>query len=115
MEITLSKEQYKALAELVYLGNYLANAYQEHDDIITGYDDLEKHVLSFAAQGGLGELVEKDEESGECYATEAFAEEMDEHIENYNTEVFWEQLIGNLAHRDFVAQYGMLLLKDGAC
>jgi len=47
MELKLNKEQYEKLLELVYLGNWMVNAYRT-DDYLEEYSDVVSHIFSQA-------------------------------------------------------------------
>lgn len=47
MKIELTKEQYRKLVELVYLGNWLVNAHREAGECLQEYEESEQHFLSF--------------------------------------------------------------------
>jgi len=60
MELKLNKEQYKKLLELVYLGNWMVNAYRT-DDYLEEYSDVVSNIFSQAEAAGLEGKAVKDE------------------------------------------------------
>lgn len=104
MEIPFTKEQYKALAMLVFLGNWLANATRVEP--IQEFDDMQKHILSYAKQFDLPDIVEEESGTGDSYPTDKFEDELSPYIDEYNQDNFWEELIHSLAYRDLREEIG---------
>jgi len=110
-KIELSKEQFKTLLKVVYLGNWLANANRNGnpgDPYLEEYRTIENYIFSFAKQFGLGEYVDEEEAaSGNFYPTRIFEEEPDiqKIIKEYDEETFWDELIDHLGDRDFFRHY----------
>lgn len=106
MKVELSADQFRALMELVYLGDWMANAGRLPDQQITRFEEVQQHVFSLAGRFGLGHSVEFDARSGEFYPTREYEEAMEEYIAEYDNETFWEELIHRLADRDLFSEYG---------
>lgn len=107
MNISFTKEQYLLLIKALYYGNWLVNA-NRTNDVIEEYDDLEDYVLSFAKEFGIGkDVVRYDEKTNKPYITSGFeSTELDEHIDDYDSEAFWNQLANRLACRDLLKIHG---------
>jgi len=107
IKIELTREQYKELIKLVYLGEWLANAHciSREDE---KFNDIANYIYSYAADFGLEDLVEYDRKSREYYPTAEFDEdpEVRQFIDKYNNENFWDELTNRMAVRDFVRKYG---------
>lgn len=106
MKVEFSPEQFKALMELVYLGEWMANAIRLPDQQVEQFERVQQHVVSLAGRFGLGSAVEFDEQLGEFIPTSEFEEAMDEYIVEYDNESFWEELVHRLADRDLFNEYG---------
>jgi len=110
-KIELTKDQFRALLRLVYLGNWLVNANRDgstNDPRLEEYETIEHYVFSFAKRFGFGEYVDDEEaEKGKFYPTRLFEEEIDiqKLIEEYDEEIFWDELIDRLGDRDFYRHY----------
>ena len=110
-KIEFTKEQFKALLKLVYLGNWLANAQRDgsnENPNLEEYEAIENYIFSFAKQFGLSEYVDDEEAAkGKFYPTRFFEEETDVQklIEEYDEETFWDELIDHLGDRDFYRHY----------
>ncbi len=108
MKIRFTKDQYKNLIKLVYLGNWMINAVRLIDNQIKKYNDLEQYILSFAKEFGLEKYIEFDEEYEKFISTIDIEEdpELEEYRNDYDEEVFWQEMAIRLGSRDFVRQYG---------
>jgi hypothetical protein len=109
MEIKLTKEQYESLLKLVYLGNWMINAIRLEDDRVKKYDEIEQYIFSFAKDAGLEKYIEFDKEYNKFFPTREFEEdpELERYREEYEDEVFWDELADRLGARDFIREYGM--------
>lgn len=107
MKIELKKGQYETLLKLAYLGNWMANAYNE-DAENNEFSELVSYICGLAGNFGLEEMVERDEESGITYPSADLSEneQLNELIERYDDNVFLDKLIFNLAGKDMLEKYG---------
>lgn len=95
MELHLNDEQARDLLRLVYLGNWLANSQRvgtDADPLIEEFDTLLEYL--FDTIGIPERAIEND----------ALVERA---IEEYRDEVFWDELVERLAHRDFERLWGL--------
>lgn len=106
-------EQYEALMKLVYLGNWMVNGIKISDERDKKFDAIEQRIFADAVDAGCGSLSEYDEALKKYFPTQELEENTDvlNAQKEYNTEIFWTELIERLAQRDFVAQYGMEAIK----
>ncbi len=106
IELKLTKEQYEDLLKLIYLGNWMINAIRI-DDVVRKYEDLESYVFSFAHKAGLGEMAIYDQAFKGHFPTRKFEDnpELQQYIDDYEEDNFWEGLIERLAARDFYKTY----------
>jgi len=113
MDIKLTKDQYENLIKLVYLGNWMINGIRLHDEQVEKYEKIEQYIFSFAKDAEMEKYIEYDGKSKKFFPTGEF--EMESDIENYRQEyedeVFWEELVDRLARRDFIRKYGEDLIK----
>lgn len=105
MELKLNKEQYEKLLELVYLGNWMVNAYRT-DDYLEEYSDVVSNIFSQAEAAGLEGKAVKDETEGKYLPSYEFEESMQDFISDYDGFCFWEELINRLAERDALKEFG---------
>ena len=109
MEIEFTKEQFERLLKIVYLGNWLVNAIhsgRKDDEHIKEFDEIEQYIFSFAKDFGLEKYVEFDEKLQEFFPIGELEEELQKFVDEYDNEVFWEELISRLARSDFIREYG---------
>lgn len=116
MEIKLTKEQYENLIKLVYLGNWMVNAIRSGapgDERIKKYDEIEQYIFSFAKDAGLEKYIEFDKEFNQFFPTREFEEdpELEQYRQDYDNEIFWQELADRLGSRDFLRQYGEETIK----
>ncbi len=101
MTINFTKEEFKALFDLVYTGNILINGLRNLDERVLEYSKVEQKIFSLAQEFGLNDAVIYDEEFKEYMPTRAYEEGgINDYIDYYDDSVFWEELILRLARRD---------------
>ncbi len=104
MNISMTPEQYKTLLLMTYLGNWMINSHQVETD--KTFDSVASHVYSHAESFGVVGLVEKDPDDGTYYPTRELEELTAGHMDAYDNETFWAELIERLSERDLVAKHG---------
>ena len=98
MKIELSRQQFRYLLDLVYIGNWVINSTRENDRI-KEYDQVEAPVFSHCLQEKMTKLVELYQ--GELIPSRAFADGgIHEVIEQYEDIIFYEILAEEMALRD---------------
>lgn len=101
MKIECTKEEFKALLDLVCAGNILINGTRSQEERIESYANMEQTIFKMAEEFGLGELIEYHEEFKEYMPTHEYEEDtFNEYIDEYDTQVFWDELVMRLARRD---------------
>jgi len=107
MKINFTKKQYEDLVKLIYLGTWMVNAHRT-DDIVEKYEDLEQYLRSFYKDFDMEKYIEFDKKLNKFFPTREFEEDTDveQYIDEYNNDIFWEELIDRLARRDFIRAYG---------
>ncbi len=105
MKIEFSQDQFETLLRLLYLGNWMANAYAEDEEGNTEFVELISYICARARDMGLSDLIGQDKEAGFLEAFEE-VEDLNEIIENYDDSVFLDKLIYNLAGRDMLNKFG---------
>ncbi|TJY41093.1 hypothetical protein E5161_15460 [Cohnella pontilimi] len=107
MKIELTNKQYRDLIELLFLGNWLANATRtgaEGDERLEKYELLQHYILSHAKNFQADDVV--TEEGTSFYTTMEFEESIMPIVEEYDDSTFWEQLSMKLANRDLLKEIG---------
>ena len=98
MNIELTKQQFRYLLDLVYIGNWVINSTRENDRI-KEYDQVESLIFSHCLEQKMSKLVELYQ--GELIPSRPFADGGIHHaIEHYEDSMFSEILAEELALKD---------------
>ena len=98
MQIELSKQEFRSLLDLVYIGNWVLNS-TRGDDRFQVYDNLESKLFALCRENGMKVLVQDWE--GIPVPSEAYAKGgIHEAIAFYEDNVFYEILAEELSRRD---------------
>jgi hypothetical protein len=100
MNIELTRDQYRKLLVLAYLGDHVINTPAEDED--EGSLELLSHLNSYCKEFDSTDLVDPTPlpEDGRFYGTRKLDEQVFKHIEEYDDDIFWNDLAGHLAMRD---------------
>ncbi|MCD9025464.1 hypothetical protein [Cohnella silvisoli] len=107
MKLELTKKQYRDLIELLFLGNWMANASRtgaEGDERLEKYEEIQNYVISQAKHFQAEDVVKA--EGNEFYTTMDFEESLMPIVEEYDEYTFWEQISMKLAKRDLLREIG---------
>ncbi len=107
MKIEFSKEEYLKLLDMVNIADWVIHSFTTGEGEGTReYRELQAKIFSFAQEYGLDDLVELFEGSYE--PTRKFEDESPafDFIEEYEEEVFWDELIDRLTQRDMEVKHG---------
>ena len=104
MTITLTEEQFRALAKLIFLGSWVANALK--DEQLPGADDAEQAVLSRATAFQSDDVVVYDVKLKKWRPGRAFGEELNKIVDDYNIDTMYDELAHGLANRDMLQELG---------
>lgn len=103
MKFDLTQEQYQRLVELVYFGEWLVNASRTKP--IDKYEDIQQYIYSFAKDNDLPFMnYHKNFDSYEL--TNEYEKSIHHYIDEYDENIFLEQLVHKLADRDLFRQIG---------
>lgn len=107
MKINFTKKQYESLIKLIYLGEWVANAHRV-DDRVRELEEIEQYVLSFYKDFGMERYITFDEDLKKFFTTTDFEDisKVNDYIDDYNNNTFWDELIFRLARRDLIERYG---------
>ena len=101
MKFECTKEEFKTLMDLVYAGNLLINGPRSKEERVERYANMEQEIFKMAASFGIEGLIEYSEEFKEYMPTHEYEEdEFNDYIDEYDTSVFWDELVMRLARRD---------------
>lgn len=109
MNIDFTKEEFRALLDMVTLGDWVITSHDTQKDPAKEiYAAVLQKVFSRAEEFGYGDLVVFDPELQEFFETRDYEEsEKEEFIDEYDSNTFWDQLISRLAERDVVREQGL--------
>lgn len=104
MKMDLTKEEFRGLLDIVFLGDWVLSAYEtaeESNPEKEKYKAIVQKIYSFAKDFGLGDLIEHTPELNLYHESPEFEEsEVQDYIAEYEENTFWEKLISSLAGRD---------------
>ena len=109
MKVTITKKEYRVLLDMLEVADWVLRSYKVEDDPETAeYLALEQKFLALAKDMEAGNLVDFDAETGNYQTSDVFEEQsrMMEFIDEYNNDVFWDELAERLALRDLVRAEG---------
>lgn len=99
LQLSISREQYEALVQLLYLGDWVLHAHEVPDTRESGpHQEVMRSILSHAGELGARKLV--DDTDGEPAPSRFLEDQMHPHIQAYDTQTMWEELIMALGERD---------------
>ncbi|ODS36658.1 hypothetical protein BEH94_11750 [Candidatus Altiarchaeales archaeon WOR_SM1_SCG] len=106
IKIPLSKEQYKSLIKVIYLGEWLVNSYRIPPDRDKEIDEIAHYIFSYTKGFEVEDLLKYDKKFNKVFPTLKLEEMLHPgYVEEYDNEIFWDGLIQRLAERDFVNEY----------
>lgn len=110
MKIDFNKKEYMALLDILEIAEWVINAHKiDTQNKETVYSKLEQKIYSYAKEMGFEELIEYDDNLKSYFPTRMFEENSPAHqfIDEYDNEIFWEELIERLVERDLIDQLGV--------
>ncbi len=114
MKIHLTKNEYKALLDMLYITHSVLHGYHvDTREETQKYWDLEQKLYSFTKGFDAEDLVSYDNKYEEYMPTRKFDDETPatKFLNEYDNEVFWDELIENLAKRDLIDKHGPEILQ----
>ncbi|MDP4896548.1 MAG: hypothetical protein NWR03_02090 [Akkermansiaceae bacterium] len=111
MHIRFTEQELATLVEMLSLAVNVSSWNQKEtaDAKLANYEGFESKILEKAAQNGLGEMIEFDEESKRFRVRKEVEEKLFYHecYEEFRNESFWDELTVRLADRDLVKSIGL--------
>ena len=104
IKLELTKEEYKKLMDLVYIGDWVINSHRD-ENVLEEYEKIEDKIFSRASDAGFPEHADYDAELKEFFPSPKFDEEIHKYIDEYNDEVFWDESVNRLVERDLLKKY----------
>lgn len=106
IELKLTKRQYKALLDLVYLGDWMVNGIRVEP--LAPYEDAAQRVYALAEKAGCPELAGYDAELKRHVVFDEAepGARLAEFKAAYDEETFWQELVERLSDRDLEREHG---------
>lgn len=98
--LKLTKEQYRQLVEVFYLGKWIADEEASDELQVSNLDNLEQQILACSGLKAGNEFVDYDKEEDYYTLSEEVEDRLLEQIDNYDESQFWENLVARLTMRD---------------
>jgi hypothetical protein len=111
LQLTLSREQFETLVGLLYLGDWVLHAHEvpgSGDD--TPEHELMRSVMTLAKGMGFVELVFEDETA--IGPSRLVEDRMQPHIDAYDAQTMWDELVLALGQRDAERSVGLEALQN---
>jgi hypothetical protein len=108
MKINFTKSEFRALLDLIYLGDWVLTAHDvEPDTKKSRHQEIVQKIYSYAKDFGFDNLIKHDHGRDSYSETLEFEEgDVREFLNDFEENNFWESLISNLAERDFHKEIG---------
>ncbi len=105
MKIELTKDQYRDLLSLAYLGEWVANAYEKERRRFL-LAETQQRLYSLAGDAGCGDWIATDPTEQRLVPSAAMEKALGPLIDAYDDHAFWDLLAERLAERDLVVERG---------
>ena len=110
INISFSKAQYKSLLKLIYLGEWMHEAHQEAES--KDVKNVVQLIFSKTKEAGTENMIEYADNLKMYFPTKSMEEIIHLLVDDYDEHVFWEELVQELAFRDFNNKYGDELIEQ---
>lgn len=111
MKINFTKKEYRALVQVLHLGDWILHAHETRDNPETEpFRSICQKVYSHYKEMGCEDIIERS--GGEFYGNRKFEDSMHELIDAYDEESFWEELTSRMAIRDAAREVGEERLRS---
>ena len=115
MKVHFTKKEYRLLLDIFSIAEWVMNSHKVGDDPKSEpYKNIEQKILSYAKDFGFENLVMYDKVRNQYFPTREYEDlETDRpFIEEFEEEVFWEELCNRLAQRDLLQKKGIQKVKE---
>ncbi|SJM94395.1 hypothetical protein [Crenothrix polyspora] len=102
MKINFTKKEYRSLLEAMQIADWVLHAHDntESRSDTKAFGELFHKLLALANQIGCEDLVELEEEDNKYYPTVELESAVEEFIQEFENNTFWDELISRLSERD---------------
>ena len=105
MKINFTKKEYRSLLDIIQIADWIINSHSiEQRKETEEYEEVFQKPLACAKEMGCEDLIEYVNRDGKYYPTHTFENESLAHqfIDDFQEEIFWEELVSRLARRDLL-------------
>ena len=107
MDINITKKEFKTLLDVLQIAGWILHSTKiEKDPETEEYRELEQKLLSLAREKGLKHLVEYSAKTGKYYHADEDDSPVMDFIDEYDNDIFWDELSDRLAIRDLFHEEG---------
>lgn len=100
MQIELTNEQYRKLAALVFLGEWLLGGGEKEEHSRKELQDAANDFYALAPSFSAGDWIEHCPDCGGIHANQIMEEALLPLVDEYDENTFWDVLSHHLAYRD---------------
>ncbi len=109
MQIELTKEQYRELVKVVYLGSWMINSFRNAEERVDAAEAIEQYINSYAKQFESEDLVVYNAKYNVHDVSRELEGQLHQFIDEYDEDTFWAELAERLALRDIARKAGPVL------
>jgi len=110
--LELTKEQYKKLLTMVFLGHSMITKNSKSPDEWEEWNNILSYIYSFQKDFNLKEWIYYDPKHNKYYPTETMLETVQNIEKNYNEIIMFELLADKLAKQDMMRKYSTTQLAE---
>lgn len=103
VSLKLTKAEYQLLLKHVYIANWILTATKENRD--KTIEEFNQKILKFVKTNQIEERIEKDKKQNMYFVNDDLENLYLEEIEEYNEDIFIEELIDQLTKKELVKTY----------
>jgi hypothetical protein len=112
LSIEFDNEQIVQLVRSVQLANWVVNATKSPDEQDESMNDFKQYVLAAVFAAGKKDLIHYDKELDGHFLNGELEEDLQNLIDDYDEDIFWEELVARLADRDWARKHGSAPVED---
>ncbi|MEJ2689823.1 MAG: hypothetical protein P8130_07715 [Deltaproteobacteria bacterium] len=115
MKIHFTKKEFRLLIDMISIAEWVMSSHKTGENPKSEpYEKLEQKILSYAKDFGFDNLIIYDKQMGKYFPTREYEDAGTDRpfIEEFEEEVFWEELGSRLAQRDLINEVGIKKLRE---
>ncbi|HAT7956513.1 TPA: hypothetical protein GJ770_04240 [Legionella pneumophila] len=108
MKINLTKKEYRALLDMLYIADWVLHSYTIKEAEPDEHEVLKKNLLSYFKEMDAEDKIEFSPEFNDYFEKADYEDYLNEKvIQPYENELLWDELIHRLGERDMINAVGM--------